>query len=107
MATRPSPKLGYDNVFEEFNKAGFQASAYDQRGFGETGKKAKTLGSGCDYEKAIPDIPAALERGRIEGFPLFLMGHSFVSLINGSLPSTLASAPSTDVDSVKTDVPVL
>jgi pimeloyl-ACP methyl ester carboxylesterase len=33
--------LGYDHVFEEFNKAGFQVSAYDQRGFGETGKEIK------------------------------------------------------------------
>ncbi|KAG0367889.1 hypothetical protein BGX24_003059 [Mortierella sp. AD032] len=35
----------YDHVFEEFNKAGFQVSAFDQRGFGQTGKKSKTLGS--------------------------------------------------------------
>ncbi|KAG0361899.1 hypothetical protein BGZ54_008863 [Gamsiella multidivaricata] len=27
----------YNHVFEEFNKAGFQVSAFDQRGFGETG----------------------------------------------------------------------
>ncbi|KAG0280048.1 hypothetical protein BGZ96_001704, partial [Linnemannia gamsii] len=25
----------------------------------------------------IPDITAALERGKIEGLPLFLMGHSY------------------------------
>lgn len=30
-------QIGYNHVFEEFNKAGFQVSAYDQRGFGETG----------------------------------------------------------------------
>ncbi|KAI8594579.1 putative lysophospholipase-domain-containing protein, partial [Dissophora ornata] len=26
----------YDHVFEEFSKAGFQVSGYDQRGFGQT-----------------------------------------------------------------------
>lgn len=29
--------LGYNHLFEEFNKAGFQVSAFDQRGFGQTG----------------------------------------------------------------------
>ncbi|KAF9583743.1 hypothetical protein BGW38_008688, partial [Lunasporangiospora selenospora] len=67
----------YDHVFEKFNKAGFQVSAYDQRGFGQTGKKSKTLGSTGGYAKAIPDITAALERGKVEGVPLFLMGHSY------------------------------
>jgi len=32
---------GYDHVFDEFNKAGFQVSAFDQRGFGKTGKNYK------------------------------------------------------------------
>lgn len=44
------------------------------------GKKSKTLGRTGGYIKAIPDITAALERGTIEGVPLFLMGHSYVSL---------------------------
>jgi acylglycerol lipase len=44
------------------------------------GKKSKTLGHTGGYAKAIPDITAALERGTIEGVPLFLMGHSYVSL---------------------------
>ena len=42
------------------------------------GKKTKTLGRTGGYAKAIPDITAALERGKIEGLPLFLMGHSYV-----------------------------
>ncbi|KAG0031012.1 hypothetical protein BGZ82_007177 [Podila clonocystis] len=100
----------YDHVFEEFNKAGFQVSAFDQRGFGETGRKSKTLGSSGGYAKAIPDITAALERGKIEGVPLFLMGHSYggslvlnydcigplrtqLSGLIASAPLVLASAP--------------
>ncbi|KAG0275149.1 hypothetical protein BGZ95_009129 [Linnemannia exigua] len=100
----------YDHVFEEFNKAGFQVSAFDQRGFGQTGKKSKTLGSTGGYDKAIPDITAALERGKIEGLPLFLMGHSYggslvlnydcigplrteLSGLIASAPLVLASAP--------------
>ncbi|KAF9937785.1 hypothetical protein BGZ65_001002 [Modicella reniformis] len=100
----------YDHVFEEFSKAGFQVSGFDQRGFGQTGKKTKTLGRTGGYAKAIPDITAALERGKIEGLPLFLMGHSYggslvlnydcmgplrtqLSGLIASAPLVLASAP--------------
>ncbi|KAF9327844.1 hypothetical protein BGZ91_001270, partial [Linnemannia elongata] len=93
----------YDHVFEEFNKAGFQVSAYDQRGFGQTGRKSKTLGSTGGYDKAIPDITAALERGKIEGLPLFLMGHSYggslvlnydcIGPLRTKLTGVIASAP--------------
>ncbi|KAG0070121.1 hypothetical protein BGZ89_001371 [Linnemannia elongata] len=93
----------YDHVFEEFNKAGFQVSSYDQRGFGQTGKKSKTLGRTGGYVKAIPDITAALERGTIEGVPLFLMGHSYggslvlnydcIGPLRTKLSGLIASAP--------------
>ncbi|KAF9185253.1 hypothetical protein BGZ50_003178 [Haplosporangium sp. Z 11] len=43
-------------------------------------KKAKTLDSNGGYAKAIPDITAALERGRLEDLPLFLVGHSYWKL---------------------------
>ncbi|KAG0020224.1 hypothetical protein BGZ80_004585 [Entomortierella chlamydospora] len=66
----------YDHVFVEFNKAGFQVSAFDQRGAGETGKRSNSFGDSGGYAKAIPDITEALKRGKIEGLPLFLMGHS-------------------------------
>ncbi|KAF9956792.1 hypothetical protein BGZ65_002463 [Modicella reniformis] len=67
----------YDHLFEEFNKAGFQVSAFDQRGFGQTGKRSGALGCSGGYANAIPDITAALKRGEIEGIPLFLMGHIY------------------------------
>ncbi|KAF9162767.1 hypothetical protein DFQ26_003256 [Actinomortierella ambigua] len=67
----------YHHVFEQFAKANIQVSAFDQRGFGQTGKKGKALGNTGGYAKAIPDITAALERAKIEGLPLFLMGHSY------------------------------
>ncbi|KAF9345852.1 hypothetical protein BGX26_002671 [Mortierella sp. AD094] len=66
----------YDHVFVEFNKAGFQVSAFDQRGAGETGKRSNSFGVSGGYEKSIPDITEALKRGKIDGLPLFLMGHS-------------------------------
>jgi len=50
--------------------------------FARIGKKTKTLGRTGGYEKAIPDITAALERGEIKGLPLFLMGHSYVRTTN-------------------------
>ncbi|KAK3809323.1 MAG: Alpha/Beta hydrolase protein [Benniella sp.] len=100
----------YDHVFEEFNKHGIQVSAFDQRGFGRTGQKTKTLGRTGGYAKAIPDITAALKRGKIKGLPLFLMGHSYggslvlnyncigplrkkLSGLIASAPLVLASAP--------------
>ncbi|KAI1320006.1 hypothetical protein EDD11_002337 [Mortierella claussenii] len=93
----------YDHVFEEFSKAGFQVSGFDQRGFGQTGKKSKTLGRSGGYAKAIPDITAALKRGEIEGLPLFLMGHSYggslvlnydcIGPLRNKLAGLIASAP--------------
>ncbi|KAG0083129.1 hypothetical protein BGZ93_003386 [Podila epicladia] len=93
----------YDHVFEEFNKAGFQVHAFDQRGFGETGKKSKSLGATGGYVKAIPDITAALKRSEIEGVPLFLMGHSYggslvlnydcIGPMRTKLAGLIASAP--------------
>ncbi|KAG0199961.1 hypothetical protein BGX28_006868 [Mortierella sp. GBA30] len=93
----------YDHVFEEFNKAGFQVSGFDQRGFGQTGKKSKSLGASGGYDKAIPDITAALKRGEIEGLPLFLMGHSYggglvlnydcIGPLRTKLAGVIASAP--------------
>ncbi|KAF9365986.1 hypothetical protein BGX34_007037 [Mortierella sp. NVP85] len=100
----------YDHVFEEFSKHGIQVSAFDQRGFGRTGQKTKTLGRTGGYAKAIPDITAALKRGKIKGLPLFLMGHSYggslalnyncigplrkkLSGLIASAPLVLASAP--------------
>ncbi|KAF9582236.1 hypothetical protein BGW38_000470 [Lunasporangiospora selenospora] len=108
--TRPTPKEewikaedGYDHVFEEFNKAGFQVHAFDQRGFGQTGKKSKTLGRSGGYAKAIPDITEALKRSEIEGVPLFLMGHSYggslvlnyncIGPLRSKLSGVIASAP--------------
>ncbi|KAI7825243.1 Alpha/Beta hydrolase protein [Gamsiella multidivaricata] len=93
----------YNHVFEEFNKAGFQVSAFDQRGFGETGKKSKSLGCSGGYDKAIPDITAALKRAEAEGVPLFLMGHSYggglvlnydcIGPLKHKLAGLIASAP--------------
>ncbi|KAF9111207.1 hypothetical protein BGX27_005237 [Mortierella sp. AM989] len=98
----------YDHVFEEFSKAGFQVSAFDQRGFGQTGKKSKSLGASGGYAKAIPDITAALMRGEIEGTPLFLMGHSYggglvlnydcIGPLRTKLAGVIVSAPLIQVD---------
>ncbi|KAF8961334.1 hypothetical protein BGZ46_001372 [Entomortierella lignicola] len=66
----------YDHVFVEFNRAGIQVSAFDQRGAGETAKRSRSVGETGGYAKAIPDITEALQRGEIKGLPLFLMGHS-------------------------------
>ncbi|KAF9363926.1 hypothetical protein BGX34_002976 [Mortierella sp. NVP85] len=95
--------LRYDSMFQDFNRAGFQVSAFDQRGFGQTGKRSKALGCTGGYAKAIPDITAALKRGEIEGVPLFLMGHSYggglvlnydcIGPMRTKLAGLIASAP--------------
>ncbi|KAF9202340.1 hypothetical protein BGZ49_007485 [Haplosporangium sp. Z 27] len=93
----------YNHVSEEFTKAGIQVTSFDQRGFGESGKKSKTLGSTGGYAKAMPDITAALQRAEIEGAPLFLMGHSYgggqvlnydcIGPLRSKLAGVIASAP--------------
>ncbi|KAG0349028.1 hypothetical protein BG004_002556 [Podila humilis] len=66
-------------------------------------KRSKTLGSTGGYEKAIPDITEALARVKVEGVPLFLMGHSYggglvlnydcIGPLRTKLSGVIASAP--------------
>ncbi|CAG8534727.1 7127_t:CDS:2 [Paraglomus occultum] len=66
----------YCHVFEKFAEAGIEVYSYDQRGFGETGKKNHDLGVTGGWRVSCSDITDALRKQRRSGIPQFLMGHS-------------------------------
>ncbi|CAO3615385.1 unnamed protein product [Cunninghamella echinulata] len=66
----------YDHVFRAFAEQGIQSYSYDQRGWGETGKKYHTYGNNHGYNKALEDINDAVNRIKKDDIPLFLIGHS-------------------------------
>ncbi|CAO3617828.1 unnamed protein product [Cunninghamella blakesleeana] len=66
----------YDHVFRAFAEQGIQSYAYDQRGWGETGKKYQSFGNNQGYDKALEDINDAVNRIKKNDIPLFLIGHS-------------------------------
>ena len=68
----------YDHVFQLFAQHGIQTYGYDQRGFGESGKKAKKYGDNGGYDTALNDVNNAVKRTHKEGTPLFLFAHSMV-----------------------------
>jgi hypothetical protein len=66
----PCQQYGADSLMDSCQLTSFN--------YYSLGQKTKTLGRTGGYAKAIPDITAALKRGKIKGLPLFLMGHSYV-----------------------------
>lgn len=70
----------YNHVFEAYAAQGISVFAYDQRGFGETGKKSGALGA-TSWALALGDLDyfvGHVAKGLKEGTKLFLMGHSMV-----------------------------
>ncbi|CDS08239.1 hypothetical protein LRAMOSA02187 [Lichtheimia ramosa] len=65
----------YDRMFTLFAENGIQCYGYDQRGFGQSGKKAQDYGNLHGYDTALNDINAAILRVK-SSLPLILMGHS-------------------------------
>ncbi|CAJ0835609.1 6771_t:CDS:2, partial [Entrophospora sp. SA101] len=66
----------YNHVFDKFQLKNIEVYAFDQRGFGQTGKKNKNLGITGGWKVAMADITEALIRKRRKGVPQFLFGHS-------------------------------
>ncbi|CAO3643172.1 unnamed protein product [Mucor hiemalis] len=96
----------YDRMFSLFTSHGIECYGYDQRGWGETGKKSTQFGNNQGYDTALKDIDAAVIRTKREGIPHFLMGHSMGGglILNylargdkfkgvGLLTGSIASAP--------------
>lgn len=73
----------YDHVFTEFARAGIRVQGFDQVGCGKTGEKAKNLGGALGLARVLLDTNDAIDRMYDPDVPLFLFGHSFVSLISG------------------------
>jgi len=66
----------YCYIFEKFAEAGIEVYGYDQRGFGETGKRNNDRGITGGWGVSCSDITNALREQRRSGIPQFLMGHS-------------------------------
>ncbi|KAI8077908.1 Alpha/Beta hydrolase protein [Gilbertella persicaria] len=66
----------YNRMFEVFTSHGIECYGYDQRGWGETGKKSGQFGNNQGYNTALKDIDDAVLRTKKENVPHFLMGHS-------------------------------
>ncbi|KAI8143873.1 Alpha/Beta hydrolase protein [Fennellomyces sp. T-0311] len=66
----------YDRMFTLFANEGIQTYGYDQRGWGQSGKKAHEFGNNHGYKTALSDINNAIKRTKQPDIPLFLIGHS-------------------------------
>ncbi|KAF7730810.1 hypothetical protein EC973_001328 [Apophysomyces ossiformis] len=66
----------YDHVGTLFAQNGIQVYGYDQRGWGQTGRKSKQYGNNQGYDTALNDINNAVHAVHEPGVPLFLIGHS-------------------------------
>lgn len=66
----------YDRMCKYLAEHGIESYGFDQRGFGQSGLKAKDFGNNHGYETVLQDINAAIQRVKQPGIPLFLLGHS-------------------------------
>ncbi|RCH88993.1 hypothetical protein CU098_000933 [Rhizopus stolonifer] len=66
----------YDRMFKSFADKGIECYGYDQRGWGETGKKSGQFGNNQGYNTLLKDVDNAIIKMKRENIPLFLMGHS-------------------------------
>ncbi|KAI8086705.1 Alpha/Beta hydrolase protein [Halteromyces radiatus] len=66
----------YDAVCRVLAESGIQTHAFDERGWGETGKKDQSFGNNQGYKTALNDINEAVHRTKQANIPLFLLGHS-------------------------------
>ncbi|KAG2212730.1 Alpha/Beta hydrolase protein [Mucor mucedo] len=66
----------YDRLFSLFASQGIECYGYDQRGWGETGKKSTQFGNNQGYDTALKDIDDAILNKKRQDVPLFLVGHS-------------------------------
>ncbi|KAI9315138.1 Alpha/Beta hydrolase protein [Dichotomocladium elegans] len=68
----------YDRLCRAFGEHGILSYGFDQRGFGQTGKRAQDYGNNHGYNTALSDINSAILRVKknAPALPLILMGHS-------------------------------
>ena len=70
----------YDHVFSVFADAGIKVASFDQRGFGQTGRRDGVLGHNEGLKTVLEDISECSNRVRLPNVPHFLFGHSMVFL---------------------------
>ncbi|KAI8387967.1 Alpha/Beta hydrolase protein [Radiomyces spectabilis] len=66
----------YDDMCKVLASHGIQCYGYDQRGWGETGKRAKVYGDNQGYDTALKDVNEAVHKLRQKEGPVFILGHS-------------------------------
>ncbi|SAL94951.1 hypothetical protein [Absidia glauca] len=66
----------YDELARGLVANGIETHGYDQRGWGETGKKDQSFGNNQGYDTALGDINEAIHRIKKDNVPLFVLGHS-------------------------------
>ncbi|KAI7898951.1 Alpha/Beta hydrolase protein [Cokeromyces recurvatus] len=110
----------YDRLLSNFARQGIESYGYDQRGWGETGKKSTQYGNNQGYNTALRDIDDAILKIKQQNrlIPIFLMGHSMggglilnylaksdiyegVSFLSGAIASSPLITLSMPISSVK------
>ncbi|KAJ2995045.1 hypothetical protein HDV02_001122 [Globomyces sp. JEL0801] len=66
----------YEHVFSEFAKHGIKVGSFDQRGFGRTAYRSGWKGVTDGFDATVGDMNEVIEMIKVEGIPLFIMGHS-------------------------------
>ena len=67
----------YQHVFPQFAEVGIKVFAFDQRGFGQTGKKSGILGHNCGSDRLYKDLEEANARIQVSGVPQYFIRYSF------------------------------
>lgn len=90
--------IGRYNEFCTFlAENGIYCHGYDQRGFGQTGKRSQQIGNNQGYHRALADINDAIHRVRNRNIPLFLFGQS----MGGGLVMNFAASSEKEFDGLK------
>ncbi|KAL8287140.1 hypothetical protein RQP46_003592 [Phenoliferia psychrophenolica] len=91
----------YNHVFDKFAEEGIAVFAYDQRGFGQTGAKSKTLGR-TSWPLQLSDIAFFLSHTSTlhPSVPLYLFGHSMGGGLSLAF-ATRTSPPSKGLELLK------
>lgn len=98
----------YNHVFPAIAETGIKVLAWDQRGFGKTGRKSGIIGHNGGPVRVLLDISEVDGRVKVNGLPHFIMGHSmggglalkYAATHPAGLTGIIASAPMIEAGSL-------
>ena len=93
----------YNHVFPAFAECGVKVLSWDQRGFGQTGRKSGILGHNGGQERVLKDIAEVDGRVKVDHVPHFVMGHS----MGGGLALKYAATKVTGLSGVIASAPLV